>query len=142
MLNPTHCRGDFCYTGPMKTSAEAMRQILTHYFEAWQQQDSNKLVSLFNKDGIYRVKPFDLEEYTGTDSIREYWQTHPVAMQTNPQPKLLNSAFGEDICFAEWENTFTNQAGISKTTRGMLLLEFQDGLIHELREHYLSTENV
>jgi ketosteroid isomerase-like protein len=126
----------------MKTSVEAMHQILGHYFEAWQQQDSGKLISLFNKDGIYKVKPFGLEEYAGTDDIREYWETHPVARQINPQPKLLNSAFGEDICFAEWINTFTNHAGVSKTTCGMLLLEFKDGLIQELREHYLSAESV
>jgi uncharacterized protein (TIGR02246 family) len=124
----------------MTTSTEAMRQILSRYFEAWQDKDSEKLVSLFKKDGVYRVKPFGIEEYVGTDQIRDYWETHPVAMQINAKPKLLNSAFGDDICFAEWENTFTTQDNHSKTTRGMLILEFKDGLIQELREHYLSTE--
>lgn len=126
----------------MSTSPEAMKQILTHYFEAWRDKDSDKLVSLFNKDGAYRVKPFGIEEYDGTTEIRDYWETHPVAMQINAKPELLNSAFGDDICFAEWENTFTTQTGKKKTTRGMLILEFKDGLVQELREHYLSTESV
>ncbi len=126
----------------MTTSIETMKQILAHYFEAWRQKDSDKFISLFNKDAVYRVKPFAIEEYIGTDQIKDYWETHPVAMQTNPKPKLLNSAFGEDICFAEWENTFTTLANKSKTTRGMLILEFKEGKIQELREHYLSVEVV
>lgn len=123
----------------MTTSTDAMKQILSHYFEAWQDKDSGKLISLFNKDGVYRVKPFGIEEYVGTDEIKDYWETHPVAMQINPKPKLLHAAFGDNICFAEWENIFTTQAH-KKTTRGMLILDFKDGLIQELREHYLSTE--
>ena len=115
-----------------------MEQIVTQYFAAWQQQDSDKLISLFNKDGIYKVKPFGLEEYTGTDQIRGYWEANPVAGQMHPRPRCLNSAFNDSQCFVEWENKFTTPEGVHKTTRGMLLLEFSDGLIQELREHYLS----
>lgn len=125
----------------MNTPATVMNQVLEQYFHAWEHQDSDALVDLFTKDGIYKVKPFGLEEYHGIEQIRHYWETNPVAMQLNPNPKLLNVAFGTNICFAEWENTFTTREGVNKTTRGMLLLEFNRGQIQELREHYLSTEN-
>jgi len=44
--------------------------------------------------------------------------------------------------FAAWENIFTNHEGVRKTTREVLLLIFREGLIQELREHYLTMEHV
>jgi ketosteroid isomerase-like protein len=124
----------------MKNSASSMKKSLDSYFDAWRKQDSELLCELFTNDGVYRVKPFDIEVYVGKDEIRKYWKANPVTKQIRPQPKLLNSAFGENICFAEWENTFTTLEGKLKVTRGMLILEFSDGLIKELRENYLSQE--
>ncbi len=54
----------------MTTTLESTGQVLAHYFEAWRQQDSDKLVSLY---GIYKVKPFGLEEYSNTDKI-SFWR--------------------------------------------------------------------
>jgi len=122
----------------MSTTTENMKNVLTKYFEAWQNQDSEQLCSLFSENGIYKVKPFGLEEYKGLEKIKSYWEANPVTKQINPMPKLLTSAFGDGICFAEWESTSTTNEGITKTTRGMLLLEFEGDLIKELREHYLS----
>lgn len=124
----------------MAMTKEEMQNVLSLYFKAWQDQDSTSLIKLFAKDGIYRVRPFGLEEFNGTEAIKGYWEEHPVKGQTNPRPKMLNSAFGNDMCFAEWENTFINKVGKSKKTQGMLILEFKNGLIQELREHYLSVE--
>lgn len=122
----------------MSTAIAQMEKVLQEYFESWQNQDSEQLCSLFTLDGIYRVKPFGIEEYMGREKIKSYWDANPVAKQINPRPKLLTSAFGNNICFAEWENTSTTPEGITKTTRGILLLEFEGELIKELREHYLS----
>lgn len=115
-----------------------MEKALQKYFEAWQNQDSEQLCGLFTKEGIYRVKPFGTEEYIGREQIKAYCDANPGAKQIHPQPKLLKSAFGNNICFAEWENTYKTPEGKTKTTRGMLLLEFEGGLIKELREHYFS----
>lgn len=117
-----------------------MKKVLADYFSAWKEQDTQALRGIFSKDSIYRVKPFGIEEYHGLEQIISYWNEHPVGKQVNPEPRLLNSAFGDNICFAEWENKFTTHSGTKKTTRGMLLLEFENGLIKELREHYLSIE--
>lgn len=119
-----------------------MQQVLNDYFDAWENQDSNALCNLFSDDGIYRVKPFGIEEYFGKEQIREYWDANPVSKQKNPQPKLLSSAFGNNICFAEWETASTTPKGTKMITRGILLLEFENNLIKELREHYLSTESL
>ena len=125
----------------MANSKESMKQVLEQYFLAWTRQDSNSVARLFTDGAIYKVKPFGIEEYRGKDQIKEYWETHPVRSQLNPRPRILNSAFGNDICFAEWENTFTTRTGNKKRTLGLMVLEFEDGLIKELREHYLSTED-
>ena len=123
----------------MATSKQRMERVLEEYFLAWATRDSTKIVTLFTNDAWYKVKPFGLEEHYGKAAIKRYWEANPVS-QVNPRPSLLHAAFAENICFAEWENIFTTHTGTKKTTRGMLVLEFADGLIKELREHYLSTE--
>lgn len=123
----------------METSPERMKEVLDLYFRAWQTQDSDLIASLFTEDGIYRVKPFGIEEYFGREKIRGYWHANPVSGQSKPQPELLNYAFATELCFAEWQNHFISlKHQLEITTKGILLLEFKDGLIKELREHYLS----
>src|SRR6185437_4508299 len=123
----------------MKTSAERMKEVLDLYFQAWRTQDSDLIASLFTGDGIYRVKPFCIEEYLGRDQIKDYWYANPVSGQSKPTPELLNYAFGDNVCFAEWQNHFVSlKHQLDITTKGILLLEFENGLIKELREHYLS----
>lgn len=117
-----------------------MTEVLKQYFRAWQTQDSELLGELFTQDGIYKVKPFGIEQYEGTEQIKTYWEANPVAKQVNPKPVILQTAFDDNICFAEWENTYTTHEGKVKITQGMLLLEFEGSLIKELREHYLSQE--
>lgn len=48
-------------------------------------------------------KPFGAEEYHGRNEIKAYWEEHHVNSQTNPAPKLINSAFGNNVCSLEWE---------------------------------------
>ena len=116
-----------------------MKEVLDLYFQAWRTQDSDLIASLFTGDGIYRVKPFGIEEYLGRDQIKDYWYANPVSGQSKPTPELLNYAFGDNVCFAEWQNHFVSlKHQLDITTKGILLLEFENGLIKELREHYLS----
>lgn len=116
-----------------------MKEVLDQYFQAWRTQDSNLIASLFTQDGTYRVKPFGIEEYHGTVEIKNYWSENPSSIRrTPPQPRALNVAFGDDLCFAEWENKFVASNGVPVTTQGMMLLLFADGLIKELREHFLT----
>lgn len=124
----------------MATTKEVMQSILKQYFKAWHSQDSSLVTSLFTPDGVYRVKPFGIEEYFGAEQIKQYWEANPISAQENPQPKILTYAFGDNVCFAEWENKFTTQKGSLKKTRGILLMTFENGKINELREHYLSIE--
>ena len=116
-----------------------MQEVLDLYFQAWRTQDSELIASLFTEDGVYRVKPFGIEKYFGREQIKGYWHTSPVSGQSKPAPKLINCAFGDELCFAEWQNHFTSiKYQLDVTTNGILLLEFEEGFIKELREHYLS----
>lgn len=100
----------------MIMTKEEMQKILIQYFDAWRNQDSQSLVELFDDEAEYRAKPYEIEEYHGKNQIKEYWEEHPVKGQTNPNPKLLNASFGENMCFAEWENEFINKQSKHKTT--------------------------
>ena len=65
-----------------------MQQIIDDYFRAWRTKDGKLLASLFTADGVYRVKPFGLEEYHGREAMYGYWQEAPVKQQ-DPKPLCL-----------------------------------------------------
>ncbi len=124
----------------MSTTAAQIQSVMDLYFQAWVTQNSSLLHKIFTEDAIYKVKPFGLEEYKGLEAIIGYWKAKTIALQTEPKPKIISKAIGTDICFIEWETTFTTTAETTKTVRGILVLLFRDGLVSELREHYSSKE--
>lgn len=122
------------------TSRLQMQTAIDQYFKAWESQNPELLTTVFTHDAKYLAQPFSIEEYQGLKSIKDYWRAKPVGIQVNPKPKVVSQAFGENCCFIEWETTFTTPSNTLKTVRGMMRLEFKDGLVKELREHYASKE--
>jgi ketosteroid isomerase-like protein len=117
-----------------------MDEIVKLYFKAWKTQDASLLPQIFASNAVYKVKPFGIEQYRGIDEIKSYWESKPVALQVSPRPKALHHARNDKLYFVEWENRFTTLEGTHKITEGILVLEFQNGLVSELREFYLSSE--
>lgn len=113
-----------------------MQKVITRYFEVWKTQDTEGLSEIFTDNAKYIVHPFGVEEYSGIDAIRGYWRANPVGKQIKPQPSVISQAFGDELAFVEWETVFEKTTGGTKKVRGMLLLEFEGGLIKQLREHY------
>jgi hypothetical protein len=122
------------------TSLQQIQIVINNYFEAWKQQDPQLLEKVFTNDAKYIVKPFGIEEHHGIDAIKDYWRAKPVNLQVNPSPKIISQAFGKNACFIEWETKFTTSDKKHKIVRGMMRLEFKDGLVQELREHYNAQE--
>ncbi len=122
------------------TSSAQMQAIIDQYFDAWKSQNTDLLTEVFTHDALYSAQPFGIEEYKGLEAIKGYWRAKPVSIQINPKPLVISQAFGENCCFIEWETTFTTLMHTTKVVRGMMRLEFQNGLVKELREHYASKE--
>lgn len=117
-----------------------MQQTVDRYFRAWELQDTDSLSEIFTLDAKYIVHPFEKEEYHGLEAIKGYWNDKPVSIQIAPKPRIITQAFGDACCFVEWETTFMTPHQTKKIVRGMMLLEFREERIAELREHYASTE--
>jgi hypothetical protein len=117
-----------------------MQDVIDRYFRAWESQNPELLTEVFAHDARYLAQPFGIEEYEGLEAIEHYWRAKPVGIQVNPKPMIISQVFGEDSCFIEWETTFATHSGTAKVVRGMMRLEFENGLVKELREHYASKE--
>jgi|SRR5690242_3554476 ketosteroid isomerase-like protein len=123
----------------MATPTDRMKELLASYFKAWQERDAELIASLFTLEGIYRVKPFGIEEYHGQSEIKQYWLANAGnARRGQPNPTMQDVAFGENFCFLEWQNKFVSSNGTPVTTQGMMLLRFEDGRISELKEHFMT----
>ncbi len=122
------------------TSSTQMQTAIDRYFKAWESQNADLLTEVFTHDALYSAQPFGAEEYKGLEEIKKYWFAKPVSIQIDPKPMVISRAFGESCCFIEWETTFTTPTHMTKVVRGMMRLEFENGLVKELREHYASKE--
>lgn len=119
---------------------DQIQKVINRYFELWSAQNTDGLSEIFADDSKYIVHPFGIEEYTGIDAIRGYWNAKPASQQINPQPRVISQLIGKNIAFVEWETSFKKLSGGGKKVRGILLLEFEGTLIKELREHYDSID--
>lgn len=73
----------------MLLTTDAFAAWLDSYKAVWEEQDSDRITSLFTEDAIYRETPFD-EPMTGRDAIRDYW----IAGAESAQDDIT---FGYDI---------------------------------------------
>ena len=123
----------------MATSVNQMKEVLALYFKAWRDRDSELIARLFTSTGVYRVKPFGIEEYHGQDEIKQYWMSNAGNPErSQPNPTMKDIAFGDNFCFLEWQNRFMSSNGTPVTTEGMMHVRFDDGHISELREHFMT----
>lgn len=118
----------------------AFDKIINKYFDLWRSQNTEGLEDIFAENAAYHVKPFGEEEHYGIDAIKSYWLANPVKKQISPSPQILNLAYADNKAFIEWVNVFTTLEGSRKESRGIMILEINDGLIVELREFYKSKE--
>lgn len=124
----------------VSTTTTQIQKVIDLYFKAWKTQDIKLLSQIFTKHAVYRVKPFGKEEHIGLDAISQYWLDNPVAKQVEPRPQVITQSIASDKSFIEWETSFLTPGGAHKVVRGILLLEFRNGLVQELREYYSSME--
>ncbi len=115
---------------------ERNKETIARYFSAWERQDASNLDKIFAAGALYAVKPFSIEEYRGIDAIVQYWKDNTIAKQVRPRPSVIKMLVDDESALVEWQCDYGKPNGEQKQMRGMMALEFEDGLIKELREHY------
>lgn len=124
-------------------STEQMQHVIERYFQMWRELDTEGLGEIFAENAVYHVQPFDVEVYEGLEAIKQYWRDHPVKKQIHPTPRIIKVAYGHNCVFVEWETIFTTHEQTRKTVRGMMVLEFENAKLKQLREHFATkVENI
>jgi ketosteroid isomerase-like protein len=129
--------------GPMTAglTREAVRDVLAVYIEAWETQDPDLIVTIFNPDASYWERVLEAP-IPNREAIKEYWESKVVKDQANISCELLAVYLDGDTAIAEWEAEFDDVVqGVRKRMKEIAVLDFRDGLISALRE-YWSSEKV
>jgi ketosteroid isomerase-like protein len=104
------------------------------YRRAWEEADTDLVLTLFTEDATYRSNPFE-EPYLGHEGIRMYWDG--VTSQQRDARVRMGRPFPDgDRVAVEWWTTMESQ-GEEVTLPGCLLLRFAaDGRCSDLREYW------
>ncbi len=107
------------------------------YGHAWETQDSDAIVALFNKTGTYQVTPFE-KAYRNHKGIRLYWDTVVKANEKGIKFKLLNTWVSGTQGFAEWRSKFYHKEKAAHVELGgIILVEIKSGKIQRLWEYWM-----
>jgi len=120
----------------IKLTPAIARNILNAYKEAWIKQDTKKLLSIFNKNGIYHEYLLK-EPYVGHKAISDYWERKVVQEQSNITFKLLDFYISDDTLIAEWDASFDSNI---KNARYHIIeaaiMKIKNGKVQSLREYW------
>ena len=119
-------------------SRETAEKTIEIYKNAWINQDSKEILTIFTKNATYYERAFE-KPFSGHKEIKEYWNKKVVQEQSDIKFRLLNIYIQKDIVVAEWEASFFNNAENQRTQiREVAILEFESNKIKSLREYWHS----
>jgi|SRR3989344_4478760 len=119
-------------------SRDIAKKILKTYKEAWVEQDTKKLLSIFTKDGIYHERVLK-DPFKGHKEIATYWQTKVCEEQSNIKFRMLNYYLCDDTIIVEWDASFDSNIENAKIhIREVAILEISGDKIKSLREYWQS----
>jgi ketosteroid isomerase-like protein len=119
-------------------SKATLMAVLDVYKSAWEQQDSELILTIFTKDAVYHERVLQ-EPMRGHDEIAAYWQEKVVKGQGRISFTLLNTYIEGTTGIAEWEVYFDDRVQRKrKHMREIAILELVEGKIASLREYWVS----
>jgi ketosteroid isomerase-like protein len=122
---------------PQLTKATLMA-ALNVYKAAWEQQDSNLLLTIFTKGAVYHERMLQ-EPIRGHEGIAAYWQDKVVKGQARIRFTLLNTYIEGATGIAAWEVYFDDVVQHTrKHMKEIAIFEFVGGKIASLREYWAS----
>jgi ketosteroid isomerase-like protein len=121
-----------------KLSKATLLAALDVYKFAWEQQDSELILTIFTKDAVYHERVLQ-EPIRGHEGIAAYWKEKVVEEQGRISFTLLRTYIDGTTGIAEWEVTFDDLVQRNrKHIKEIAILEFVDGKIASLREYWTS----
>ncbi len=115
-----------------------LRAALDVYKAAWEQQDAQRILTIFTTDAVYHERVLQ-EPIRGHEGIAAYWQEKVLNGQDRISFTLLNTYIVGTTGIAEWEVYFDDCLQRKrKHMKEIAILEFVDGKIASLREYWAS----
>lgn len=115
-----------------------VNKVLKIYEDAWVNQDTEKILTIFTKDAIYHERAFE-KPFVGHKQIRQYWQSKVVEEQSDIRFKLLHLWTDGDTVIAEWDASFySNMENARMNIIEVAIFEFEGDKIKSLREYWYS----
>jgi len=119
---------------------EEANKTLNIYKQAWEEQDSDLILTIFHPDAVYHERVFE-EPYVGHKSIKKYWTDKVLNQQKNIKFKLLSLYIDRNTVIAEWESEFDDlQQNVRKKIQEVAIIDFNNNKISKLREYWASKE--
>lgn len=119
-------------------SKRIAENILRTFGEAWTNQDSNKILTIFTKDAIYHERVLK-KPYKGHKEIKEYWQSKVVEEQSDIKFKLLKYYICDNTIIAEWDASFNSNIEKKRIhIQEVAIFEIEKDKIKSLREYWHS----
>lgn len=114
------------------------KKLMRRYGEAWEKQNPDLLLKIFDKNGTYQVTPFE-KPLRGHTAIKKYWIKYPQKDQKNIKFKLGRCAIYNGSGYAEWTSKFY-QISSSKSVelKGIIIITLKNNKIKNLREYWHS----
>lgn len=113
-------------------------EILTTYGQAWVEQDTQKILSIFTQDATYAERAFK-RPHTGHEEIAAYWNEKVCTEQSKISFSLLALYVESDTIIAEWEAFFESNIKHERIhLKEVGILETKNGLVVSLREYWQS----
>ena len=122
-----------------------MKQIVTLYFNAWNDLESRQLRNVFTKDVVYTFQslrfniPSEVLEYRGIEKIEEYWQRNKCR-QKHLRVRYLTFQLQENSASAFFQASFIDrELKEAHTVYGVAHFFREPGtaLVSSFSEHYI-----
>jgi ketosteroid isomerase-like protein len=127
-----------CRRACPELSTATLRAALDVYKNAWEQQDSELILTIFTRDAVYHERVLQ-EPIRGHEGIAAYWREKVVKGQGRISFTLLKTYIDGSTGIAEWEVHFDDLVQRKrKRMKEIALLEFVEGKIASLREYWTS----
>lgn len=119
-----------------------LKSVMKKYGKAWENQDTDLLLSIFTNKGVYQESPLS-KPYKGHKQIKKFWDSTVVNETKKIKFKLGKCYVSTDkkTGFAEWECKNTHKWKKDGKWRkdhmvGIMIIKMKGGKISYLNEYW------
>lgn len=115
---------------------EQVKLVMKKYGNAWENKDTEMLLSCFTKNSAYQESPL-AKPYRGHKEISKFWDNVICKQQTKIKFKLKKCCLSSDgkTGFAEWECWNSRKDGVRHMS-GIMILRMKGDKISYLNEYW------